>query len=337
MEPLKDIWEEIEDLKHPPCPKPSARVLHGEGTADISFDFQEDSSKFDAECTQISYSRRILPELPQTPLQVSEEYYYTPREIFSSPEQTSSPESPPFLTRKREALAVERPGGQILWNDNRNGTIDGLEESGSSMILQKEAFMSYYIETSFQTKGSFSVGNPQALPSTDSEERFFSDEHFYGTCTMQRRESFDEDEVRAAAETSFTDSGLDFPLGSSPESWGHRKSDAFRKPLALQQPILFEKRFKGLVAKDREGQSLPAKRKEKADFSKPVLDCQWTFDEKITISLLEAGLRQQERFLEPAVKSRLTRLSKPQLVAAASERIMKAAGRRVVDALRRRQ
>ena len=326
-------------MRHPPCPRPSARVYHGEDT--ISFDPQGDSSKFDVECTQISYSRRVLPESPQTPLQVSEEYYYTPREIFSSLEQTSSPESPPFSTRRREALAVKRPEGQRLWNDNGNRTIDGLEESGSSIILKKEAFMSYYIETSFQTKGSFSVRNPQALSSTDSAGRFFSDEHLYGTCTIQRRESFDEDKVRAAAETSFTDSGLDFPLGSSPESWGHRKSDAFRKPLALQQPILFEKRLQGLVTKDKEGQvkSLPAtKPKEKADSPKPDLGCQWTFDEKITISLLEAGfkLRQQERFLEPTVRSRLTRLSKPQLVAAASERIMKAAGRRVVDALRRR-
>ena len=191
--------------------------------------------------------------------------------------------------------------------------------------------MSYYIETSFQTNGSFSVRNPQALSSTDSAGRFFSDEHLYGTCTIQRRESFDEDKVRAAAETSFTDSGLDFPLGSSPELWSHRKSDAFRKPLALQQPILFEKRLQGLTTKGKEGQvkSLPAtKPKEKADIPKPDLGCQWTFDEKIT--LLEAGLklRQQERFLEPTVRSRLTRLSKPQLVAVASERIMKAAGRR---------
>ena len=344
LEPLKDIWAEIEDLRHPPCPKPSAQVICG---GDTTFDLPEDSSKFDAQCTtQTSYSSRV-PESPQTPLQVNEEYY-TPREVFSSPEQTSSSESPPFLARRREALAVKRPGGQILWNDNRNRAIDGgLEESGSSVILQKEAFMSYYIETSFQTKRSFSVGNPQALRSTDSAERFFSDENFYGTCTMQRRlgvgaleDSFDEDKVRAAAaETSFTDSGLDFPLGSSPESWGRRKSDSFRKPLALQPPILFEQRFKGLVAKNRgPSESLPAaKPKEKTDFPKSDLDCQWTFDEKITISLLEAGLRQQEFFLEPTVRDRLTRLSKPQLVAAASERIMRAAGRRVADALTRRR
>ena len=351
FEPLKDIWAEIEDLRHPPCPKPTAWVPRGEDTTDVSFDLQEDSSKFDAECTQTLYSRR-LPESPQTPLNNE---YYAPREVFSSPEQTNSLESPLFLTRRREALAVKRPGGQILWNDNRNRAIDGLRESGSSVILQKEAFMSYYIETSFQTNRSISVGNP--LPSTDSAGRFFADERFYGTCTMQRRlsvgtpdESFDEDKFRAA-ETSFTDSGLDFPLGSSPESWGHRKSDSFRKPLALKQPMLFDQRFQGLVAKDRgggprrdESESLPAKPKEKADFSKPdsSLACQWTFDEKITISLLEAGLRQQERFLEPdtVTRSRPNRLiTRPQLVAAASERIMKVARRRIADALtwRRRQ
>ena len=214
--------------------------------------------------------------------------------------------------------------------------------------------MSYYIETSFQTNGSFSVRNPQALSSTDSAGRFFSDEHLYGTCTIQRRESFDEDKVRAAAETSFTDSGLDFPLGSSPESWSHRKSDAFRKPLALQQPILFEKRLQGLTTKGKEGQvkSLPAtKPKEKADIPKPDLGCQWTFDEKITISLLEARFKlgQQERLgclpVEPIITttvsstSRSRGLSKPQLVnlKAVSERIMKAAGRRIADALRRRR
>ena len=334
LEPLKDIWAEIEDLRHPPCPKPSPRVLCG-GHTDISFGLPEDSSDFDAQCTQISYSR-WLPESPQSPLN---EEYYTPREVFSSPEQNNSLESPPFLTRRREALAVKRPGGKILWNDNK--TIDGGQESGSSVILQKEAFMSYYIETSFQTNGSISVRNP--LASTDSAGRFFLDEpqHSYGTCTIQRRrgvgipeESFDEDKVHA--ETSFTDSGLDFPLGSSPESWGLRKSDllAFRKPLALQ-PMLFEPRFQGLVAKDRG----LTKTKMVADFQKPDDlgdDCQWTFDEKITISLLEASSRQQERFLEPTVTSR-NRLSKPQVVAAASERIMKAAGRRVADALTRRR
>ena len=196
MEPLKDIWEEIEDLKHPPCPKPSARVpYYGEGTTDMSFDLPGDSSKFDAES-------------PQTPLQVNEEYY----EVFSSPEQISSLESPPFSTRRREALEVKRPGGQMLWNDRAR--LDGVEESRSSVILQKEAFMSYYIETSFQTNGSFSVvGYPQApLPSStdsDSAGQFFSDdENVYGTCTIHRRldvgtleeESFeDEDKVRAAA------------------------------------------------------------------------------------------------------------------------------------------
>ena len=323
---MKDIWAEIEDLRHPPCPKPSARVMCGGDITDISFDLQEDSSKFDAHCTQISYSRRVR-ESPQTPLN---EEYYTPREVFSSPEQSNSLESPPFLTRRREALAVKRPGGQRLWNDDR--AIDGLQERGLSVILQQEAFMSYYIETSFQTNGSISVGNP--LPSTGSAGRFFSDEqseHFYGTCTIQRRGvGIPEDEDKVHAETSFTDSGLDFPLGSTPESWGHRKSDTFRKPLAALRPIL-EQRFQGL-AKGRGGRihddvSLPVKPKKAADF----LD-DWTFDEKITISLLEAGLRHQERF-EPTVRSRL---SKPQLVAAASER-MKAAGRRVADALTRRR
>ena len=332
---MKDIWAEIEDLRHPPCPKPSARVLYG-GDTDLTFDLQEDSSKFDAQCTQISYSSRV-PESPQTPLN---EGYCTPREVFSSPEQNNSLESPPFLTRRREALAVKRPGGQILWNDNR--AMDRRQESGLSVILQQEAFMSYYIETSFQTNGSFSVGNP--LPSTDSAGRFFSDEqseHVYGTCTIQRRgvgtpeESFDEDKVRA--ETSFTDSGLDFPLGSSPESWGRRKSDTFKKPLAALRPI-FEQRIQGL-AKDRGGrihddsESLLAKPKKTADLPKPASDLDdWTFDEKITISLLEASLRQHEK-LEPTVRSRL---SKSQLVAAASER-MRAAGRRVADALTRRR
>ena len=376
FEPLKDIWAEIEDLKHPPCPKPSVPVLcGGDATEYISFDLQEDSSKFDAQCTtQISYSRRVvLPETPQTPFN---EEYFTPREVFLTPEQNSSLESPPFLTRRREALEVKRPGRQTLRNDNR--AIDGLgpEESGLSVILQKEAFMSYYIETSFQTNGSIiSVGNHHPLPSTDSAGRFFSDEpppHLYGTCTMQRRlnvdapeESFDEDKVRA--ETSFTDSGLDFPLGSSPESWGHRKSDSFKKPLALQQPKLFQQRLVsakdsirvqgGRRILDDELEILPAKPKEKAaaNFSKADLkdhsSFQWTFDEKITISLLEARFKlgQQERLgclpVEPIITttvsstSRSRGLSKPQLVnlKAVSERIMKAAGRRIADALRRRR
>jgi hypothetical protein len=108
LEPLKDIWAEIEDLRHPPCPNPSARVLYGEDTTDISFDLEEDSSKFDAECTQISHSRRYS-ESPQTPLQVNEEYY-TPREVFSSPEQTSSLESPPFLNSEKGSAGGQTTG-----------------------------------------------------------------------------------------------------------------------------------------------------------------------------------------------------------------------------------
>ena len=328
LEPLQDIWTEIEELRHPPCPKPSARILNGEDIDISSFDLQEDSSKFDAEYTQISNSGPEL-ESPQTPY----EEYYTARQVFSSPDQRSL-DSPPFLIRRREALAVKRPEGQVLWNDNEIDS-NRLRDSESSMILQQEAFMSYYIEASFQTNGSLSrsVGNP--LSSTGSAGRFFSDEHAYGTCTIQRRSGFpeagcDEDIVRA--ETSFNDSGLDFPLGSSPESWGHRKTDSFRKPLALQ-PIC-ELRFQGL-AKDRgEGEGIHdeilAKTKNEADvLAKSDLD--WTFDEKITISLLQASLRERERS-EPTVRSRL---SKPQVVAVASERIIRAAGRRVVDALTR--
>jgi serine/threonine protein kinase len=326
LEPLQDIWTEIEDLRHPPCPKPSARILNGEDIDISSFDLQEDSSKFDAECTQISYSGRE-PEPPQTPY----EEYYTARQVFSSPGQRSL-DSPPFLIRRREALAVKRPEGQVLWNDNEIDS-NRLQESESSMILQQEAFMSYYIEASFQTSGSLSrsVGNP--LSSTGSAGRFFSDEHAYGTCTIQRRNSFPEEEDIVRAETSFNDSGLDFPLGSSPESWGHRKTDSFRKPLALQ-PIC-ELRFQGL-AKDRGGgggriyDEILAKTKNEADvLAKTDLD--WTFDEKITISLLQASWRERERS-EPTIRSRL---SKPQVVAAASERIVRAAGRRVVEVLTR--
>jgi len=322
LEPLQDIWAEIEDLRHPPCPKPPARVL-GVGNIDRSFDLQEDSSKFDAHCTQISCSRDVL-ESPQSPL---DEELHMPGGVFSSPEQNSL-ESPPFLIRRMEALAVKRPGGQVLWNDNAIDS-NGLQESGSSVILQQEAFMSYYIESSFRTNGSLSVGKP--LSSTASVGQFFSNEHSYGVCSMSRRgmgipeESFDEDIDRA--ETSFKDSGLDFPLGSSPESWGHRKSDLFRKPPALR-PI-YRQGFQG-VPKDRGGwihDDILAKPKM-GDFPKP----DWTFDEKITISLLQAGLRERETS-EPTVRSRL---SKPQLVAAASERIIKAAKRCVADTLKRR-
>lgn len=321
FEPLQDIWAEIEDLRYPPCPKPSARVLC-EGDIDLSFDLQEDSSRFDAQCTQIS--RHVL-ESPQSSLN---EEFYTPREVFSSPEQNSL-ESPPFLIRRMEELGVKRSGGQIFWNVNDTIDSNGLQERGSSVILQQEAFMSYYIESSFQTNGGLSVGSP--LPSPVSAGRFFSDEHSYGVCSMRRRgvgipeEGFEEDMI--CAETSFTDSGLDFPLGSSPESWGHRKSDPFRKPVGLRQ--IYGKGTQG-TAKDKEGRvhdENPAK--PKPDFPKP----EWTFDEKITISLLEAGLRERE-ISEVTVKRRL---SKPKLVAAASERIIKAAGRRVADTLKRRR
>ena len=318
LEPLQDIWAEVEDLRHPPCSKLSAQVRD----IDLLFDPQEESSEFDAQRTQILRSRRLL-ESPQSPLY---EEYYTPREAFPSQEHNSL-ESPPFLTRRMEALAVKRPaGGQVLWNDMSTINSNRVQQSGSSVILQQEAFMSYYIESSFQTNRSFPVGNPGPLSSTTSVKRFFLEENSYGTCSILRRvpeEIFEEDIVRA--ETSFTDSGLDFPLGPSPESWGHRKSDPFRKPLALQ-PI-YGQRFHEL-AKDR------GKRVNDENLGKPKIadlpKVDWTFDEKITISLLQAGLREQER-LEPTVTSRM---SKPQSVVAASERIIKAAGRRVVDALR---
>ncbi|KAF8803350.1 kinase-like protein [Phlegmacium glaucopus] len=324
LEPLQDIWTEIEDLKHPPCPKSSARILY-EGDIDLSFDLQEGSSKFDAQCTQIlSCSGHVLESL-QSPL---DKEFRTPRKVFSSPEQNFL-ESPPFLTRRMEALAVKRPGDQVLWNENNAMDSNGLQESESSVILQQEAFMSYYIESSFRTQGSLPVGRP--LSSTASVGRFFSDEHSYEVCSMPRRaigipeESFEEEIVRV--ETSFTDSGLDFPLGSSPESWGHRKLDSFRKPLALR-PI-YGQGLQGLPKERgrRIHDEILAKPKM-VDFPKP----DWTFDEKITISLLQAGLREQETS-EPTVRSRL---SKSRSVAAVSERIIKGAKRRVADALRLR-
>ena len=307
LEPLQDIWAEIEDRRHPPCRELSAR----REDIDILFGSQEDSSK-------VSCSRRVF-ESPESSL---DREYHTPREVFSSPEP-SSLESPQFLTRRKEALAVKRPGGQVFWNDDIGVDSNGPLERGESLILQQEAFMSYYIESSFQINESLLVGNP---PSSDSG-RFFSDEHSYGTCTIQRQpqESFDKNIVRG--EISFTDSGLDFPLGSSPESWGHRKSDPLRKPLALR-PI-YGQRLKKLT-KDREGQIYGILARPKvADL--PEHD--WTFDEKITISLLQASLREQERS-EPTVGSCL---SKPRsVVAAVSERIIRAAGRRVAEVLRRR-
>ena len=328
LEPLQDIWTEIEDLKHPPCPKPFVRILYRD--TDVSFDdLQDDSSKFDAECTRISYSRRTL-ELPQTP----HEEYYTAHEVFSSPEQNSL--ESPFLTRRREALAVKQPEGQLNLNDHNAIDSNRLQESESSVILQPEAFMSYYIETSFRTNGSLSVVN--ALPSTGSAGRFFLEENSYGTCTMQRPGAFPENEDSdiVRAETSFTDSGLDFPLGCSPESWGHRKVDSFKQPLALRP--MCEQRFQELeLAKDRGGRihdEIPTKLEgKKTDFPLAGSGLVWTFDERITISLLQASLKEREKS-EPTVRSRL---SKPQLVAAASERIFKAAGRRLADVLRRRR
>lgn len=287
LEPLQNIWEDIEDLRHPPCLKPSARAVYGE--TDMTSDPQEDPSAFDAQCTQISCSRRLL-ESPQSTL---DEEYYTPPELLSEQNSLESP----FLIRRMEALAVKRPGSLNPLDSN------ALQESETSIILHEEAFMSYYIESSFQTNRSLSIGKPH--PSTASVGRFLSNERSYGICSMQRQGATKEENFDEGAETSFTDSGLGF----SPESWRHRrKTDSLRKPLAMTNEISAKPKM--------------------ADIPEP----DWTFDEKITISLLQASLKKQEKS-EPTVSSRLSR---SQSVAAISERIIKAARRRIAETLRRR-
>ena len=85
-------------------------------------------------------------------------------------------------------------------------------------------------------------------------------------------ENFDEDTARA--ETSFADSGLDFPLGSS---WGYRKMDIFRKPVALQ--LIYRQEFQGRIHDE-----VLAKPKEE-DFPKS----DWTYSQEPSETTLGCG------------------------------------------------
>ena len=119
---------------------------------------------------------------------------------------------------------------------------------------------------------------------------------------------------------SFNDSGLDFPLEESPESWGPRKDDEIHKPGKLR-----------LVRIEETGNEQAASQivRNGALFQNltelPPVSSEWSFEEQIVISLLQEGvLKESQDNGEHYAARRPRRMS---MFASASEKITKVAKR----------
>jgi len=119
---------------------------------------------------------------------------------------------------------------------------------------------------------------------------------------------------------SFNDSGLDFPLEESPESWGPRKYDEIHKPGKLR-----------LVRIEETGNDQAALQliRNGPLFQKltepPPVSSEWSFEEQIVISLLQEGVIKESR--ENGERCATRRPRRMSMFASASEKITKVAKR----------
>ena len=115
---------------------------------------------------------------------------------------------------------------------------------------------------------------------------------------------------------SFNDSGLDFPLPESPESWGPRKDDEIDKPGKLRLLRIEETGYERATLRlARNGPPFHEKLTEL-----PPVSSEWSFEEQIVISLLQEGVLKESR---ESGDRRTTH--RPRRMASASERMTKIA------------
>ncbi|CAA7266194.1 unnamed protein product [Cyclocybe aegerita] len=197
----------------------------------------------------------------------------------------------------------------------------------STMILQ-DAFISPPFSFSSRFE---STSTTQPFPSTASIVHFFSSDDIALTSCIS---AILDDKLPK----SFDDSGLDFPLGASPESWGPRKLDPIRKIPRLHALSLIG-RNSSLQTSDRLEFKMEHFR-ERTLFHENItgsttsfdfIDDEWSFDEKVVISLLRATETKDR--LNPGLATKLHPQSKRRGVANIAGKILHTARRGLLGTL----
>ena len=203
-------------------------------------------------------------------------------------DQLDTPVSTPYSTRKLEALGAGRPGGRLFTD-----CFGGLHQEDSTPTN---------LEPSLPVIHSASTIHPFPSSASIVHSKYDSNRQ-----TGNRTVILDE---------SFNDSGLDFPLPESPESWGPRKDDEIHKPGKLRLLRIEETGYERAIPRlARNGPSFHEKMTEL-----PPVSSEWSFEEQIVISLLQEGVLKESR---ESGDRRTTR--RPRRMASASERITKIA------------
>jgi hypothetical protein len=205
-------------------------------------------------------------------------------------DQLDTPVSTSYSTRKLEALGAGRPSERLFTESCFGG-------------LHQEDCTPTVLEPSLPVIHSTSTMQP--FPSSPSivHSKYDSNRQI-GNSTV-------------ILDESFNDSGLDFPLPESPESWGPRKDDEIHKPGKLRLLRIEEIGYERATPRlERNGPSFH----EKLTELPPVSSEPWSFEEQIVISLLQEGVLKE---LRESGDRRTTR--RPRRMASASKRITKIA------------
>ncbi|KIM41514.1 hypothetical protein M413DRAFT_150261 [Hebeloma cylindrosporum] len=200
---------------------------------------------------------------------------------------------PVYTLDSSEALDAKRPGGRLF--TDRFGGLHQLEDSPPTAL-----------EPALPVIHSTSTIQP--FPSSASIVH-----------SLIKHDSSRDPTV--ILDESFNDSGLDFPIDESPESWGPRKDDEIRKTGKLRLHRIEEtgnERAAPQLARD--GPLIHEKLTKL-----PPVTSEWSFEEQIVISLLQEGVLKESR--ENGERCPTRRRSKTGVFASASQRISKVAKR----------
>lgn len=210
----------------------------------------------------------------------------SPGDIFV--DQLDTPVFTPYSTHKLEALGAGRPGGRLFME--RSG---GLHQEDSTPTALEPALPVIH-----------SASTIQPFPSSASivHSKYDSNRQTGNTTVI-----LDE---------SFNDSGLDFPLAESPESWGPRKDDEIHTPGKLRLLRIEETGNERAVP--RLADSRPSFHERLTEL--PPVSSEWSFEEQVVISLLQEGVLKRSRESGERCTAR-----RPRRMASASERVTKVA------------
>ena len=210
----------------------------------------------------------------------------SPGDIFV--DQLDTPLSTSYSTCKLEALGgAGRPGGRLFTD-----CFGGLHQDSTPTVLEPSL------------PAIHSASTVQPFPSSPSiVHSKYNSNRQTGNPTV-------------ILDESFNDSGLDFPLPESPESWGPRKDDEIDKPGKLRLLRIEETGYERATPRlARNGPPFHEKLTEL-----PPVSSEWSFEEQIVISLLQEGVLKESRESGDRCTTR-----RPRRMASASERITKIA------------